>query len=74
MLEIFTLRKSLDDTKKELAHSLYQYDAACRVINKLVKENDQNLTQMRQHQDEANSLKIQLAECSQKIDHDQEKT
>lgn len=41
MLEIYNMRKDLSDTKKELAHALYQHDAACRVIARLVKENNQ---------------------------------
>jgi len=40
MLEIHSLRTDLEDTRKELAHALYQYDAACRVIAKLVKEKE----------------------------------
>jgi len=40
MLEVFNLRKAHEDTRKELAHALYQYDAACRVISKLIKEKD----------------------------------
>lgn len=43
MLEVFTLRKSLGETRKELAHALYQYDAACRVISRMVKEKTQNM-------------------------------
>jgi hypothetical protein len=41
MLETATLRESLDGRNKELATSLYQYDAACRVIARLVKERDE---------------------------------
>jgi len=41
MLEQFTLKKEIYSLKQELAHSLYQYDAACRVIARLIKERDE---------------------------------
>lgn len=41
MLETATLRESLDARNKELATSLYQYDAACRVIARLQAERDE---------------------------------
>ena len=41
MLETATLREALDARNRELATSLYQYDAACRVIARLVKERDE---------------------------------
>ena len=40
VLESFKLRKSLDEARRELAQHLYQYDAACRVIARVVKERD----------------------------------
>eukprot|EP01117_Protostelium_nocturnum_P004585 TRINITY_DN1654_c0_g1_i2.p1 TRINITY_DN1654_c0_g1~~TRINITY_DN1654_c0_g1_i2.p1 ORF type:complete len:435 (+),score=158.45 TRINITY_DN1654_c0_g1_i2:492-1796(+) len=46
MLESYQLKHQLENTRQELAHSLYQHDAACRVIARLVKERDEARSQL----------------------------
>ena len=60
MLDSYNLRVSLDETKKELAHALYQHDAACRVIARLVKENKNLQSILKMTQDELSQNKSLL--------------
>lgn len=49
MLETHALRTALHTSRQELSHALYQHDAACRVIAKLMKEKDELRHQLSQH-------------------------
>lgn len=40
-LELFQLRKQLDDARKELSTALYHHDAAMRVASKAIRERDE---------------------------------
>ena len=40
-LEMYGLRKTLHETRQELSHSLYQLDAATRVVARVVRERDE---------------------------------
>lgn len=52
LLETYQLKKHLGEVRKQLAHSLYHQDAACRVIARLVLERDAaraELSQIKAH-------------------------
>lgn len=56
MSETYELKTHLDTTRKQLSHALYQHDAACRVIARLLRERDAARAQVAQLQDQlANS-------------------
>lgn len=55
MLESYTLKQHLETVRQELAHALYQHDAACRVIARLIKERDSARSTL-------SSLSVQLPE------------
>jgi len=52
MTETYELKTSLDTTRKQLSHALYQHDAACRVIARLLRERDSARAQVAQLQDQ----------------------
>ena len=43
MLDSYKLKKHCHEMRQQLSHSLYQYDAACRVIARLTQERDRAL-------------------------------
>ncbi|CUV06912.1 unnamed protein product [Cryptosporidium hominis] len=64
-MEMFQLRSELEQTKSQLTHSLYQHDAACRVIARITREKDQAISRLAEIQnsilekDEYNSTSLQ---------------
>lgn len=56
MTETYELKMHLDTTRKQLSHALYQHDAACRVVARLLRERDASRAQVAQLQEQlANS-------------------
>ena len=46
MLESYNLKKTVQELRQQLSHSLYQHDAACRVIARLTQERDRAVQQL----------------------------
>jgi len=61
MLEVYHLRKNLEQTRRELSQALYQHDAACRVICRLMKEKDELQTMLTLSHEKISEYKSQLA-------------
>lgn len=61
MLEVFQMRKNLEQTRRELSQALYQHDAACRVICRLMKEKEELQKMLSLSHDKIEDFKSQLA-------------
>eukprot|EP00929_Paragymnodinium_shiwhaense_P040491 TRINITY_DN2113_c0_g1_i4.p1 TRINITY_DN2113_c0_g1~~TRINITY_DN2113_c0_g1_i4.p1 ORF type:complete len:500 (+),score=123.90 TRINITY_DN2113_c0_g1_i4:84-1583(+) len=57
MTETYELKQHLDTTRKQLSHALYQHDAACRVIARLLRERDAARAQVLQMQDQMSNMR-----------------
>ena len=61
MLEVHTLKQNLEQARKELSQALYQHDAACQVICRLLKEKDQLIGQLEENQVKVDELTKAMA-------------
>jgi len=71
MLECFTLKQHLDATRQELSQALYQHDAACRIIARLMRERDEARVMLQSWQQTGGSGEsVQKAQSQQKMEVD----
>lgn len=68
MSETYELKSHLDTTRKQLSHALYQHDAACRVIARLLRERDGARGQVSQLQEQLANAKPMVAGESKEDD------
>lgn len=61
MLDVFNMRKNLEQTRRELSQALYQHDAACRVICRLMKEKEELQKMLAMTSSKLEDYKSQLA-------------
>ena len=61
MLETHSLKGHLDATRRELSQALYQHDAACRVIGRLLRERDELRALLESQQQVAASTAVAAA-------------
>ncbi|CAD8147143.1 unnamed protein product [Paramecium octaurelia] len=68
LLEQFQLKQHLEQVRHELTHALYQHDAACRVIAKLIKERDQARIELSQLQHKLNhKIEVETNNAPEKL-------
>jgi len=68
MLETYTLKQQLDSVRQELAHALYQHDAATRVIARLIKERDEARSALVQFQSQVGSISPRASQASSEME------
>mmetsp|Transcript_98760 Transcript_98760/g.205862 ORF Transcript_98760/g.205862 Transcript_98760/m.205862 type:complete len:498 (+) Transcript_98760:133-1626(+) len=71
MTETHELKNALDTTRKQLSHALYQHDAACRVVARLLRERDASRAQVLQLQEQLSNLRFSEAAGGDKMEVDE---
>ena len=59
MLELYALREQLSSTRQELSTSIYQHEAACRVVAKLLKEKEELKEELEKAKDQISNINSQ---------------
>ncbi|XP_049848255.1 pre-mRNA-processing factor 19-like [Schistocerca gregaria] len=73
MLEMFNLRQEHMRVRKQLAHYLYQHDAACRVIARISSERDQYMQELSKFKAQVRITNVHNSPSSSKMDADKDK-
>jgi len=73
MAETYELKTHLDTTRKQLSHALYQHDAACRVVARLMRERDAARAQVTQLQDQLSNSRL-VSDTAPQNDNDDSET
>lgn len=70
MLESFTLKQHLDATRQELSQALYQHDAACRIIARLMRERDETRAMLQSWQQMGGNVNVGRQDNAKVINDD----